>query len=354
MDSAIKEMIIQRLDTLPVHHVSSNGIQHVVRCPYCGDSQNPSHAHFSMRIDTSDPLDPILFRCLKCSTSGLVTQQVLEDLQIDLPADAVQGLTKLTRLSSRAHKITAIKTENFKIPVPRFDDTTMKKVSYLNNRLGLHYNANDYTALNCIINLGDFMQMNHINKAYMGSECTPWTLRFLDEHYVGFLGKNRNVITCRYLNDVDPSKLKFEPSRYLKPKFNPNNLDPNSYYSIPNKIDIMYTNEINIHIAEGPFDIIGVLEHVMNGELENNFYYAVCGFGYGTILRNIISAGLNTGLNVHIYADNDKKDNEIINPLKYGSLWPWINHLYLHRNASGEKDYGVSVDKISDTKRKIK
>ena len=82
----------------------------------------------------------------------------------------------------------------------------------------------------------------------------------------------------------------------------------------------MYTNDINIHIAEGPFDILGVFYHLMNGELENNLYYAVCGFGYGTILRNIISAGLNTGLNVHIYADNDKSDEEIINPWKHVAL----------------------------------
>lgn len=354
MDSSIKEMIIQQLDTLPVHHVSSNGIQHVVRCPYCGDSLNPSHAHFSIRIDTSDPLDPLLFRCLKCSTSGFLTKQVLEDLQLSLPSEVSQGLSKLNRVSSTVHRITAIRTENFKTPIPRFDQVTINKVNYLNTRLGLNLNANDYTSLNCILNLKDFMNENNLHTAYMGSECTQWTLRFLDEHYVGFLGKNRNVITCRYLNDVDSSKLKFEPSRYLKPKFNRNNLDPNSYYSIPNKIDIMYTNDINIHIAEGPFDILGVFHHLMNSELENNFYYAVCGFGYGTILRNIISAGLNTGLNVHIYADNDKSDEEIINPLKHGSMWPWLDHVYLHRNSSGEKDYGVPSNRIKDTKRKIK
>lgn len=354
MDSSVKELIIQQLDTLPVHLVSSNGIQHVVRCPYCGDSLNPSHAHFSIRIDTSDPLDPLLFRCLKCSTSGFLTKQVLEDLQIDLPEEASQGLSKMNRMSSKVHRITAIKTENFKIPIPRFDQITINKVNYLNSRLGLNLNANDYTALNCVLNLKDFMNENKLRTAYMGSECSPWTLRFLDEHYVGFIGKNRNVITFRYLDDVDPSKLKFKPGRYLKPKFNLNNFDPNSYYSIPNQIDIMYTNDINIHIAEGPFDILGIFHHVMNSNLENNFYYAVCGFGYGTIIRNIISAGLNTGLNVHIYADNDKRDEEIINPLKNGSLWPWIDHLYIHRNSCNEKDYGVSADKIHDTKRKIK
>ena len=42
----IKEQIINQLKTLPVCKPSSNMRNWVVRCPYCGDSLNPKHAHF--------------------------------------------------------------------------------------------------------------------------------------------------------------------------------------------------------------------------------------------------------------------------------------------------------------------
>ena len=49
----LKEMIIEKLKTLPVCQSNGIGTQWVVRCPYCGDSRDLSHGHLSIHIDIS-------------------------------------------------------------------------------------------------------------------------------------------------------------------------------------------------------------------------------------------------------------------------------------------------------------
>ena len=354
MDSSVKEEIIRQLDTLPVHMVSSNGIQHVVRCPYCGDSNNPSHGHFSIRIDTSDPLDPMIFNCFKCPVSGIISPQVLEDLQLSVNSTVASQLSRLTQISCRVHKITAIKTEEFIIPSPTWREATSKKLTFLEKRIGVRMTIAACEANDIILNIDDFLNANSLDSLYIKDKCSPRMIRFLSDHYVGFLSKNKNVVTLRYIDDIPKVNLEREPMRYIKAKFHPNNLDPNSYYHIPNKIDILYTHDINVHIAEGPIDILSILYNCNDGNLINNFYYAVCGFGYGSVLSNVIRSGLNTGINLHIYADKDKTDAEIVNSLNKGSLTLWAKRIFIHRNGTGQKDFGVHKEDILDTCRRIK
>ena len=107
----VKEKIIEELQTLPVYIPQSGGKQHVVRCPYCGDSHDLSHGHFSIRIDTSDPNDPLLYRCFKCENSGLFTLETLHDLGLGYDKEISSSLTKLIYRSCKVNKITALKTE---------------------------------------------------------------------------------------------------------------------------------------------------------------------------------------------------------------------------------------------------
>lgn len=354
MDSAIKEEIIRQLDLLPVHKIGTSGIQHVVRCPYCGDSMNPSHGHFSIRIDTSDPLDPMLFNCLRCPASGILNAQTLADLQLNVNADTAARLSKLTQISCRIHHITAIKTESFTNPIPTTSALTIDKLEFVRNRIGANITIDDCLNMDIVLNLIDFMSWNKIENVYVGEKCSPGMIRFLNEHYVGFLGKNRNVITLRYMDDIPPDQLKYEPKRYIKCKIHPKNLDPNSYYSIPNKIDILYTHDVTVHIAEGPFDILSVLYNCQDKNLDNNFYYAICGFGYNSVISNVVRMGINTGINLHIYADRDKTDNEIIGALTKSSMVIWTKKIFIHRNGTGGKDFGVPKEEIIDTCRRVK
>ena len=42
-----------------------------VRCPFCGDSvKNANSAHLSIRINPDDD-HPLVFRCLRCNSTGI-------------------------------------------------------------------------------------------------------------------------------------------------------------------------------------------------------------------------------------------------------------------------------------------
>lgn len=133
--------------------------------------------------------------------------------------------------------------------------------------------------------------------------------------------------------------------------------NPASFYSIPNSIDLMYTNKIDIHIAEGTFDILSIYSNVNKSNLKNHYYFAACGFGYTSVLSYLIYTGLNTGLTIHIYSDKDKSDynhREYIKKLD-SNIGTWFDRIFIHRNQfPHEKDYGVPGNFIEDSKYKIR
>ena len=343
MDTNIKEKIIHELETLPVC-LKQGSRQYVVRCPYCGDSHNLSHGHFSIRIDPTDPTDPLLYRCFKCENSGLFTIDTMRDLGLYVDNEVSKGLSKLIYRSCKINKITDIKTEDYQVPGVNYErKITGEKIDYLEKRLGVEFSSMLLHDLNVIINLDEFIIMN---KVPLRQDLRYKYVEFLTKNYVGFLSKNKNLIVLRCIRN-DP-----DMPRYRKVIINPSNFDTNTFYGIPNKLDIMYTNEINVYIAEGTFDILGVYMNIMDKKMDNNYYYAACGFGIQSVLRNIIRMGINTGLNVHIYADKDKSDKEITKLIR--NYYPWLNSLTIHRNGSGSKDFGVPKDMIIDTSVKYK
>lgn len=341
-DRELKERVIELLSQLPAYSVNSSGTQHTVRCPYCGDSTNVNHSHFSIKIDVSDPTSPMLYNCLKCPVSGILNASVLEELGIH--SDDINSALSRVRSTTRYNKYTNIKSEEYAVPLYDKKAANYAKLDYINDRLGTDFTLEDCKDLKVIMDLSVFSAVNKIPGI---KNVSPGLLSLIDSSYVGFLSNNKNCLVYRLINPA----LKF--NRYLKIKINPNNLDPNSYYSIPNKFDIMYTNEINVHISEGIFDILSVFANLNNCNRENNYYYAVCGFGYNTVIDSMIAMGMNTGLNIYIYADRDKTDAEILFKINNPRNRPWINSLYICRNAyPGEKDYGVPKDRIHHTMKR--
>ena len=337
----LKRSIIDALDKLPVHIVSGNGIQHTVRCPYCGDSVNLSHGHFSIKIDEGDEYAPMLFRCFKCNTTGILNRDILNDLGVDVGSNIDGELRKFTQKSAKYNKITDSKTEAFEVPTSS-SNLAITKLDYVNERLGMEMNIHEAKDKRIILSLIDFMNLNNIkglpNMSYKKIE-------FLDKNYVGFLSSNRNVITMRAINS-------YPDRRYEKILINPRNYDTNTFYTIPAAMDIMYTDDLTINISEGIFDILGIKNYRKS---DDELYYAVCGFGYTHILRNVIRLGFNTDLIINIYADNDKSDKDIIIPLRRSkNITPFLKKVYLYRNRyEGQKDFGVPIYLMDPTKRDI-
>lgn len=340
---ALKRLVISELSNRDVYKVSSNGLFHTVRCPYCGDSHNPHHGHFNIRIDLDEPKSSMGYNCFKCGVSGFVTPSVLNELGINVDSDTMGSLKYLNSKYAKSNKIKLNKTEPFDIPLCN-TQSAYPKLKYINSRLGTNFTPEDCQSLRIILNLVDFITINGI-QYIQGIPANK--LHFYDSNYVGFLSSNKNTLTMRLINPLNVA-------RYHKCKINPSNMDPNSFYAIPAAFDPLYSDNIKIHIAEGTFDILSVYANLNNCNRDHNFYYAVCGFGYVEVLKAIIRMGLNTGIELHIYADNDKKDDDIIRQIrKVPAASSWFPKVILHRNGSGDKDYGVPKDRIIDTTRRI-
>lgn len=350
----IKEEIIGYLEKLPAYKLSSNKIQNVVRCPFCGDSFDPEHVHFSIKIDLETD-EPIVFRCLKCDISGLFTNGVLEELGVSIDAEFYNNFKKYNKGNKKKlikyNYIT--KAPHMYIPLYEDNEKNSAKLRYVNERLGTNIDYAEAQKLKIILNLYDFIKLNNIKVI---SSTHIKVLEMLNRDYVGFLSSNNNCIAFR---NTKYNKNK----RYIKVLLNDRLLNPNSFYNIPNGFDLLYTHPINIHIAEGQFDIISVYKNVNNDNLENNYYFAASGFGYLAIIKYILFVGLNTHINLHIYADKDKTDYNHIKYLRsiQDAELLWIDNIYIHRNGYTdietnitEKDYGIPKERIIDTAKRLK
>lgn len=330
------------------YSVSTNGIQHYTRCPYCGDSSNLNHAHLSVKIDTETDA-PMVFRCLKCNVSGIVNDTFLEELNIFLDPESKKILKAYTKKSMRYAKLTNMDCEGYITPLYEDNASNQKKLDYINERLGTEFDFADAQNHKIILNIIDFMVLNDIahKKRDVLLQSTA-LLQNLNDNYVGFLSANNNCIVFRDITGI-------QKYRYYKAVINDRNINMDSFYSYPGKFDLTYTSDVHVHIAEGIFDILSIKENLIHDETEN-FFYASCGFGSVSIIKYMIHHAMNTGVSLHIYSDNDKKDWEHRRYL-FGQnyLTEWLDHIYIHRNKmKGEKDYGVKLSNIEDSFKIIK
>ena len=342
----IKEQVINQLKTLPVCKPSSNLRQWVVRCPYCGDSIHASHGHFSILVDLQSDA-PLLYRCLKCNESGILIPQVLEDLNLGYDQSLNQQLDYFNRLSSNSSYFKD-KIKNFIVPVPHDTPINRYKLNYINNRLGTNLSYSDCAEYKIVLSFMEFIDANNIPVDVpdeMGGTLKSTIVRTLEKDYLGFVSANNNKIVFR---DVSMDGNGFL-GRYYKVTLDVFNRSPNTFYSLMSKFDLLYTEPINIYIAEGTFDILSVYLNLKPETSQNSLFFASCGYSFSTILKYLIYTGVTTDINAHIYSDNDKKDKDHLKLLRKPFYQTWIDNLYIHRNVYGnEKDFGVSRNKIED------
>ena len=342
----IKFELIEKLKARGAYSHSVDNRQHYTRCPYCGDSTNLSHAHLSICIDVDTDF-PMLYRCLKCDVHGMVTETTLEELDIVIDESFRKDLRSYNRKGMRSMKLVNMEFENYFVPLYTENKLNAQKLWYLNHRLGTDIDYTMEKDKKILLDLFDFMKANEM-KTIKGLSYPM--MEILNQYYIGFLSCNNNCITFR---DITNS----QKYRYFKVVLNPKNINPDTFYAAPNSIPALYTHDIHVHLAEGIFDILSIQENVVQKNDQENFYYATCGFGGITILKYLLHHGMNTGIHLHIYSDNDKTDWDHKRYLRddRSYITEWIDHISIHRNQySGEKDYGVPIDHIIDRSRPLK
>ena len=341
----IKQIVRDRINQLPVHIWNSANNQVCCRCPYCNDSRNRLHGHFSIKIDTnSDSI--IVFRCFRCNESGILTSQVMEDIGAPLSIEDAKELDALNRPSNKS-TYARQRPLNYKVPVIINPIDNKIKLDYLNNRLGIEFTPEMIQESKIILSIMDFFSENKIK---IPDHINPKLIKIIEENYIGFLSANNNKITFRRI--INNEQL----NRYIKLSIDPYNTSPNNFYSIKNPgMDLLYTEPVHIHIAEGTFDILSIKYNLFHDDSQKHLFFASCGYNFGTIIKWLIYMGINTDLHVHLYSDNDKSDEEDIKVLNSGINKYWIDHAYIHRNMfQGEKDFGVPSIRIKESHIQVK
>lgn len=343
----LKNQIISMLKTLPVCKPSSNLKNWTVRCPYCGDSKTANHGHFSILIDTSSDR-PMLYRCFRCNESGILTEDTLNDLRIGISEDLKNSINIYNKKSSFISRKLDL-PKKYEVPEWNHDGISYQKIEYINSRLGTNISYDEAREYKIILNFTDFLLHNNIPIGMKDSMIKVGTVRELDKNYVGFLSSNNNKITFRNINDRGFF------GRYYKVTLDLINTSPNTFYALNSMYDLVYTDDIHIFIAEGTFDILSIFKNLNYAALSNRLFIASCGFGFNRIIKYLIYQGVTTDINLHIFADNDKSDKEILQMFQNSFYRIWIDKIIIHRNSyPGEKDFGVPKERINDYKYILK
>lgn len=336
---ALKEYMIHEHNA----KLASGGREIVKRCHFCGDSRDPSARH--LYIGLKDGL--IKYNCFKCNSSGLVDGKFLRDMEcfdVGLMNLCTEQNRKMSETNSA--KFGSLSTASYlrNIVIPLSDNEfAQKKLIYLSNRLGHMFTSNDAAKFKIILNLKDFLDINRIEKYTR----RPEHVDLLDKFFIGFLSTDNKYVILRRL--IPEGKLPKEiDTRYLNYNILGRN-DGMKNYTIPGIINT--TLPLDIHIAEGAFDILSIYMHVapIGG---NAIYSAIAGKSYLNLVKLFISQYGFTGFNLHLYPDLDIEHKEMI-AIK-NMVAPFGIQCYVHRNLTpNEKDYGVTMDKIIDGVTKI-
>lgn len=325
--------------------IVSGGREILKRCHFCGDSRDPSNAHMYIGM-TND--GAIVYNCFKCNAKGLVDGKFLRDLgSYDTSIMMLCQDQNKKSGSSNQSKNGTLRLQSFSREpiIPLYtNDFGMKKLDYLSRRMGHPFNTADAARFKIILNLKDFLDINGITRYTRN----PNVIDIMDKFFIGFLSMDNRYIILRSL--VPEGKLpEYIDHRYVNYDIFGGYQDGMKYYTIPNMINPAIP--VDIHIAEGAFDILSIYLHTAPLGT-NGIFSAAGGKQYLALVRFFITQFGFSGFNLHLYPDSDIPNYQMQRIKE--DIAPFNINVYIHRNRfQGEKDYGVSMDRIIDGCTKI-
>lgn len=313
----------------------------LTRCKYCEDSKNYNNGHLYIGIP-EDEKSLSFFHCKKCEASGVVTSKVLtewgiynSDLLVNISSHnkvAAKYGTNRNALENRIYNV-----KNYFIRDHKISD---KKLEYINGRLGLCLDYDDILENKIVLNLFDLLKSNYINSYTRDIRI----MNELDSYFLGFLSYDNGFVNLRNLSMKNTSK--YLQKRYVNYNiFNSIN-NRRKYYVNPNKIDLSGTSPIEVHVAEGVFDILSI-KFNLRKENDRIIYVGACGSGYKGICRDMMLTVAHPNLIFHIYPDADISDYKMRELYYY--LKEFNYDMIIHRNVfPKQKDFGVDINHIDE------
>ena len=309
------------------------------RCFYCADSSNMRKGHFYISVPSED--EPSYFYCQKCHAKGIVTNDKLIEWGL---FDSSIGV-ELTKYNAKVLSIPKNKKfldniiYNIKNDHISDDKLTRYKLKYINDRLGTELSYQDCIDNKIVLNLKDLISRNKLEVTRH-----PNIVEQLDANFLGFLSFDNAFINMRNLgiNKVYESIDK----RYINYNVFDKYDNTLKFYVLPVNLNLFDTSPVRLHLAEGPFDILSIKYNLV-GPSNKDIFVSVGGSSYKGCIRHFVTKMGLYNLEVHIYRDNDQSMSQmysIANLLEYFNI-----PVYVHNNIyPGEKDYGVTRDRIKD------
>lgn len=336
------------LANIPGANLASGGKVINARCRECPDSSNLSSKHFYIIFPKKDGA-PVYYYCHKCHCSGVVTHKKLiawglydKDVNLDL-----LNYNESIKYNPSVSKYFNNQTYRIYNTQTTIDESSIRKLNYINERIGTNLSFNDLKKLKIVINLLDLIKENRIEKLTRDYNI----ISDLDKFFIGFLSIDNAFLNMRK-TVADGMVYSSIDKRYINYKIFDKFETSQRFYTIPSTINLSKPERIKIHIAEGPFDILSIYLNLRNKE--EGIYSSVTGSNY---MNNIMYFLLDVQLpyvEFHFYPDNDKygsmkRMNYIISRIPDKSI-----PVYIHKNDYyGEKDFGVPVKRIKESIMKV-
>lgn len=323
----------------PWAKITSGGKNILTRCKYCPDSRNMNNGHFYIKVPMKDDL--VLFHCFKCGAKGILTP----DVALQWGITDTSFITELSRYNKAVGGMA--KNRIYKNDFVRYrmnynfitsDELSIRKLNYINERLGTHLTFEDCRLLKIVLNLGDLLQSNRITELTRHKNIVEQ----LDRNFVGFLSFDNAFVSMRNLG----FEKVYEGIDKRWVNYNIFNKYDNTqrFYTIPTQIDLF--RPVELHIAEGAFDILSIREN-LRGNISNAIFTSIGGSGYKGVIKYFMVQMKIPNLIVHIYPDNDVSRDHMLDI--HDSLREFNIPMIIHRNVyPKEKDFGVPTSRINE------
>ena len=278
----------------------------IQECPKCGDRK----WHCYVKIDLSND-EPVLYKCFKCNSGGIVDDKFLEFIGIDdISVPKFKFGRRLDVSETVSEKINSM-------TVVDGDDIT-GICDYINRKVG-HYPS-----------LTELQSFNYVGDPYKYTR-----------DYLGTEGQSvlRNRYWFRLTNGNISGRWYNDEVEYRWMRYKSNRVKTVGLYKLNVPVD-MY-QPINVIIAEGVMDVIG-LYYNYNGSA-NNVYIGVMGKDYYRGIKYILDRGIfGHSVSIKIFKDSDVNEKDIYIDYNMKKLFKRVD---IFENLMG-KDYGVLPDEL--------
>ena len=298
--------------------ITADGKEIWCRCPYCGDStKHTNHGHFYIKADA-----PFKYYCQKCTEHGAFNNDVLRDLGLDTPELFIMLAELNAEYRNSDHYVPPV--EKRQLILREYNSILSRQnLQYINDRFKLNMDENYVReTYNIILDVPQFFQDNNI--------VTQMNFGFAES--IGILSNDKSHISFRDTSNTNPLRYIILTLNEIGTKT----------CIVRAPLDVM-SPVINVHLAEGMMDIIGIREFLVDKDATNHIFVAACGKSYLRAIKTIIHRGF-LNLNIHIYSDSDVPPT-FFDYLKRENIEFTINPVNLYYNDVS-KDFGVPKEQI--------